>query len=360
MSTKVIVGMSGGVDSSVAAYLLKEAGHEVEGLFMKNWEEDDGPGYCPAAKDLADAQSVCDKLDIPLHSVNFSERYWQSVFEHFLNEYQAHRTPKPDVLCNKEIKFKAFLDYASHLGADYIATGHYAKLKREGQETYLYRAKDRDKDQSYFLHAVNREALNKSLFPLGNMLKSEVRALAQSLQFITHDKKDSTGICFIGEKRFKTFLNEFLLASPGDIKTTQGEIIGRHDGLMFYTLGQRQGLGIGGLKNTPAQPWYVVDKDSKSNSLIVAQGYYHPMLYAQGLECGPIHWLIPLPALPLACHAQIRYRQTPEPCLISPAENDRHTLMFSSAQRAITPGQYVVFYQQNRCLGGATIENLIR
>ena len=185
MSTKVIVGMSGGVDSSVAAYLLKEAGHEVEGLFMKNWEEDDGPGYCPAAKDLADAQSVCDKLDIPLHSVNFSERYWQSVFEHFLNEYQAHRTPNPDVLCNKEIKFKAFLDYASHLGADYIATGHYAKLKREGQETYLYRAKDRDKDQSYFLHAVNREALNKSLFPLGNMLKSEVRALAQSLQFIT-------------------------------------------------------------------------------------------------------------------------------------------------------------------------------
>lgn len=362
MGTKVIVGMSGGVDSSVAAWLLCEKGYQVEGLFMKNWEQDDKNGYCAAAQDLADAQSVCDQLQIPLHAVNFSNDYWDRVFNHFLTEYEHGRTPNPDVLCNKEIKFKAFLNHALTLGADFIATGHYAKVQTNNGRGTLYKAKDREKDQTYFLHAVDPAALAKTLFPIGDYLKSEVRTFAKDLGLITYAKKDSTGICFIGEKRFKTFLNEYLLAKPGNIKSVSGENVGQHDGLMFYTLGQRQGLGIGGLQKGNEEPWYVVDKDTTTNTLIVAQGNHHPMLYAQGLVCGPIHWITDChDNLPLTCYAKTRYRQAEQACVISPMqENQRHYVMFSAHQRAVTPGQYIVFYDKNQCLGGAVIEEIIR
>ncbi len=359
--TRVIVGMSGGVDSSVAAWLLREQGYQVEGLFMKNWEQDDKDGFCAAANDLADAQAVCTQLDIPLHAVNFAEDYWQRVFSHFLNEYERARTPNPDVLCNKEIKFNAFLNHALELGADFIATGHYAKVQINNDTGTLFKAKDREKDQTYFLHAVDPAALAKTLFPIGDYLKTQVRSFAKELGLVTHDKKDSTGICFIGEKRFKTFLNEYMLARPGDIQSAQGERLGKHDGLMFYTLGQRQGLGIGGLRHSREEPWYVVDKNTATNTLIVAQGNHHPMLYAQGLICGPIHWLADCQDhLPLTCYAKTRYRQTEQACVISPANNGQHGVMFSTHQRAVTPGQYIVFYEKNQCLGGATIEQIIR
>ena len=359
--TKVIVGMSGGVDSSVAAWILREQGYQVEGLFMKNWEQDDKDDFCPAALDLKDAEAVCAKLNIPLHTVNFAEEYWQKVFSHFLSEYENARTPNPDVLCNKEIKFNAFLNYALSLGADFIATGHYAKVKIKNDIGLLYKAKDRSKDQTYFLHAVDPKALGKTIFPLGDYLKSEVREIAKNLNLITHDKKDSTGICFIGEKRFKAFLNEFILARPGNIENTQGDILGQHDGLMFYTLGQRQGLGIGGLQQSTDDPWYVVDKEVARNALIVAQGNNHPRLFSQGLVCGTIHWLEDCQdKLPLTCFAKNRYRQEASACVVSPESNNQHYVMFSSPQRAVTPGQYIVFYNQNQCLGGATIEDIIR
>lgn len=353
--------MSGGVDSSVAAWLLKKQGYEVEGLFMKNWEQDDTNDYCAAAQDLADAQAVCEQLGMKLHSVNFSEEYLQRVFHHFLDEYENGRTPNPDVLCNKEIKFNAFLNHALSLGADCIATGHYARVEIKDGVARLLKAKDREKDQTYFLHAIDPNALAKTLFPIGDFLKSQVRTMAKELELATHAKKDSTGICFIGEKRFKQFLNEYVLAKPGDIQDSMGEIIGRHDGLMFYTLGQRQGLGIGGMRGSDNDPWYVVDKDVKKNALIVAQGAHHPLLYVQGLICGPIHWLDESKnELPLTCHAKTRYRQSEQACVISPPSNKQHYVMFSSPQRAVTPGQYIVFYNQNQCLGGATIEQIIR
>jgi tRNA-specific 2-thiouridylase len=357
MSKKVVVGLSGGVDSSVAAWLLLEQGYQVEGLFMKNWEHDDSTGFCAAAQDLADAQHVASQLGIVLHYVNFSKVYWQSVFSHFLNDYEAGRTPNPDVLCNKEIKFNAFLTHAKALGADYIATGHYAKLDAGN----LYKAQDCDKDQTYFLHAVAKDALTKTLFPLGHYQKKAVRTKAQQLGLITHDKKDSTGICFIGEKRFKTFLNEFILAKPGDIYSTEGCLLGQHDGVMFYTLGQRQGLHIGGRHDATDKPWYVVDKDCVKNNLIVAQGITHPMLYSRGLRCSSIHWLTAkTPSLPYACYAKTRYRQLDQACLISPAKDNQHCVMFNTPQRAVTPGQYVVFYDKDHCLGGAVIQEIIR
>lgn len=361
MKAKVIIGMSGGVDSSVAAWLLREQGYRVEGLFMKNWEQDDTMDFCPAAQDLADAQAVCNQLRIPLHSVNFSELYWDKVFAHFLSEYEKGRTPNPDVLCNKEIKFNAFLNYALTMGADYIATGHYAKNKIEGTIGHLYKAKDRDKDQTYFLHAVDPSALAKTLFPIGDYNKPQIRAFAKDLGLVTHAKKDSTGICFIGEKRFKSFLKEFILAKPGDIKNTSGDVLGRHDGLMYYTIGQRQGLGIGGQQNSSDEPWYVVDKEVTTNTLFIAQGSQHPMLYAQGLICSSIHWLADNKNnLPLTCYAKTRYRQLEQACMISPQDGNQHYVMFSTPQRAVTPGQYVVFYDKNQCLGGATIEQVIR
>jgi tRNA-uridine 2-sulfurtransferase len=359
---KVILGMSGGVDSSVAAYLLQQQGYAVEGLFMKNWEQDDTDDYCPAQQDLADAQAVCDKLKIKLHSVNFATEYWDKVFQHFLDEYANSRTPNPDVLCNKEIKFNAFLNYALTLGADYIATGHYARVEHQQNVGLLYKAKDRTKDQTYFLHAVDPKALHKTLFPLSNHLKTNIRKIATEIGLPNHTKKDSTGICFIGEKRFKSFLNEFMLAKPGDLMSVNGDLLGRHDGLMFYTYGQRQGLNIGGTKNSANLPWYVVDKDLPNNRLIVAQGTNHPMLYSQGLICGPIHWLIPNPEheLPKTCYAKTRYRQEDQACMISPIQNQQHYIIFSNPQRAITPGQYIVFYEQNQCLGGAVIQEMIR
>lgn len=360
---KVIVGMSGGVDSSVAALLLQQQGYQVEGLFMKNWEQDDDDKFCPAARDLADAQTVCARLGIRLHTVNFAQSYWDNVFTHFLTEYEKGRTPNPDILCNKEIKFKLFLNHALELGADYIVTGHYVRTKIIDGNPALLKGKDRNKDQSYFLYAIEPTALEKSIFPIGDLLKPQVRQIAQEHGLVTHDKKDSTGICFIGEKRFKHFLAEYLLAKPGEIITTCGDSIGQHDGLMYYTYGQRQGLHIGGLKNYDEAPWYVVDKDLAHNHLIVAQGFEHPMLYAQGLMCQPIHWLSLPPELPLQCYAKTRYRQAEQACLVSPAQEEtqqRHCVMFAEPQRAITPGQSIVFYDKNRCLGGAVIESIIR
>jgi tRNA-specific 2-thiouridylase len=357
--TKVIVGMSGGVDSSVAAFLLKQEGYQVEGLFMKNWE-DHQDSQCSAAQDLADAQAVCEKLNIPLHTVNFSANYWDKVFQYFLDEYHAGRTPNPDILCNKEIKFKAFLDYALAQGADYMATGHYVRKKTDDDGAHLIKAKDREKDQSYFLYAINRKALEKSLFPIGDYTKDVVRKIAEEQGLITHNKKDSTGICFIGERKFKEFLSEYLLYQPGEIQSPQGEILGKHDGLMFYTLGQRQGLNIGGKKNHDEAPWYVVGKDIPNNILIVAQGNNHPMLFSQGLICSQLHWFSDdKPEASFACTAKVRYRQIDQHCMLSPQGDGKYAVLFSDAQRAVTPGQSIVFYQNTVCLGGAIIEERI-
>ena len=356
MNNKVIVGMSGGVDSSVAALLLLRQGWQVEGLFMKNWEEDDTEEYCSAAEDLKDAQAVADQLDIPLHSVNFSAEYWDRVFEHFLAEYQAGRTPNPDILCNREIKFKAFLEYALELGARYIATGHYARVEHGEQESRLLLCEDADKDQTYFLHLLNQEQLAHTLFPLGELTKQEVRQLAKEAGFANSCKKDSTGICFIGERKFRDFLSTYLPANPGPIKTTEGETIGEHQGLMYYTLGQRKGLGIGGVHGSDEIPWFVVAKELERNTLLVAQGHDHPLLLADGLRGEHLHWIRgPIPALPFPCQARIRHRQPLQACTLVAVEQDRCEVVFDQAQRAVAPGQSIVFYHQGECLGGAVI-----
>ena len=359
--THVIVGMSGGVDSSVSAHLLKRHGYQVTGLFMKNWEEDDGTEYCTAKRDLADARSVCDALDIPLHTANFAAEYWDRVFEHFLQEYQAGRTPNPDVLCNREIKFRAFLEYATELGADSIATGHYVRTQEADGETWLLKGRDSNKDQSYFLCEVNETCLRHSLFPVGELAKSEVRRIAGVLGLSNRDKKDSTGICFIGERRFRDFLRQYLPAQPGDIETADGEKIGRHAGLMYYTYGQRRGLGVGGIHNRPEEPWYVVDKDLKRNLLIVAQGNENRDLFSRELIAVAPGWINHRgPALPLRCSAKIRYRQSDQSCTVTALQNGLIAVKFEKPQRAVTPGQYVVFYRDDRCLGGAIIEQFIR
>ena len=358
---KVIVGMSGGVDSSVAAYLLIEQGYQVEGLFMKNWDEDDGTDYCTAREDLADAQSVCDSLRINLHTANFAAEYWDNVFEHFLKEYSAGRTPNPDVLCNREIKFKAFREYAGELGADFIATGHYVRKQMVGSETFLLKGLDNNKDQSYFLCEVDDSCLAKSLFPVGELDKPDVRAIASRLGLSTHDKKDSTGICFIGERKFKDFLEKYLPAQPGVIKTVEGERIGKHSGLMFYTYGQRKGLGIGGLTDHGEAPWYVVDKDLEKNILLVAQGTEHKMLFSSRLLASKPAWVNEAPQnMPLYCTAKVRYRQSDQECQLCMLEDGQLQVDFTKPQRAVTPGQYVVFYLNERCLGGAIIEQICR
>ena len=354
--TRVIVGMSGGVDSSVSAALLLEQGYQVEGLFMKNWDEDDGTEYCTAMDDLADAQAVCDKLGIKLHTANFAAEYWDNVFEHFLEEYQAGRTPNPDILCNREIKFKAFLDYALLLGADLIATGHYTRRTDRDGQSLLLRGLDNNKDQSYFLHAVGGEQLARTLFPVGELEKPEVRRIAEKYQLATARKKDSTGICFIGERRFSDFLKRYLPAQPGVIETTDGQEIGRHHGLMYHTIGQRQGLGIGGLQGASDDPWYVLRKDLERNVLIVGQGNDHPWLFSSALECSNIYWVNQLSITePLRLTAKVRYRQPDQECTIEPSEHG-WLIRFDQPQRAVTPGQSVVLYRGEICLGGGVIE----
>ncbi len=357
--TRVIVGMSGGVDSSVSAALLLEQGYQVEGLFMKNWDEDDGTDYCTAMDDLADAQAVSDKLGIKLHTANFAAEYWDNVFEHFLEEYKAGRTPNPDILCNREIKFKAFLDYALMLGADLIATGHYVRKGEHQGQTVLLRGIDTNKDQSYFLHAVGAEQIARTLFPVGELEKPAVRLIAEKYQLATAKKKDSTGICFIGERRFTDFLKQYLPAQPGDMETTDGQVIGRHNGLMYHTIGQRQGLGIGGMKDASDTPWYVLRKDLQRNVLVVGQGNEHPWLYASALVCSSLYWVNPLEVTqPISLTAKVRYRQSDQACTIEPCA-EGYLIRFKEPQRAVTPGQSVVLYQGDICLGGGVIETAI-
>jgi len=355
---KVIIGMSGGVDSSVAALLLLEQGYQVEGLSMNNWEEDDTKEYCTATEDLADAQSVSDDLGIKLHTVNFSGEYWDNVSEYFLEEYRSGRTPNPDIMCNKEIKFKAFLDYALGLGADFIATGHYAQIDRSESTLKMLKGVDNNKDQTYFLYTLQQHQLEKSLFPIGALEKSKVRELAEKAGFDTANKKDSTGICFIGERKFTEFLQRFLPAQPGKIINPEGDEIGDHQGLMYYTLGQRQGLGIGGMKTASEEPWFVVDKNLKTNQLITAQGHNHPLLLKQQLKASQLHWVTgKAPSNTFKCKAKIRYRQTEQNCQVRINENEC-MVCFDEKQRAITPGQSIVFYDGNICLGGGIIDKM--
>ena len=359
---KVICGMSGGVDSSVSAFILQQQGYQVEGLFMKNWEEDDDTDYCTAAADLADAQAVCDKLGIKLHKINFAAEYWDNVFEHFLSEYKAGRTPNPDILCNKEIKFKAFLEYAAEdLGANYIATGHYVRRRGTDDNAQLLRGLDANKDQSYFLYTLSSKQVGQSLFPVGDIEKPIARAIAEDLGLITAKKKDSTGICFIGERKFKDFLARYLPAQPGNIRTVEGDVIGRHDGLMYHTLGQRKGLGIGGVKGAGEEAWYVVEKDLVNNELIVAQGHDHSALLSTGLIAQQLHWVDRQPIRePLRCTVKTRYRQTDVPCVIEPIDDGSIKVIFDEPQIAVTPGQSAVFYLDEVCLGGGIIEQQLK
>ena len=353
---KIIVGLSGGVDSSVAAFLLLEKGHEVEALFMKNWDEDDEDEYCSASEDLADAQQVADQLGIKLHTVNFSHEYWEDVFEHFLSEHKKGRTPNPDVLCNQRIKFKAFLDYAKDLGAKKIATGHYARIAEKNGKYLLKAGLDGNKDQSYFLHLLNQEQLSQSLFPLGEIDKQEVRKIAKNNNFLNADKKDSTGICFIGERPFSEFLTTFLPKEKGDIVDQNDTFIKHHDGLPFYTIGQRKGLEIGGGFSNSPEPWFVADKVLESNKIVVVQGD-DALLYHNSLIADDIHWVDSPPIESFSCSAKIRYRQASQICKVSLNDDQTIKVNFDESQRAITPGQSVVFYDDDVCLGGSVIKS---
>lgn len=357
---RIVVGVSGGVDSSVATLLLREQGRDVHGMFMKNWDEDDDE-QCSATEDLRDATAVCDALGVPLHTRNFSSEYWDQVFNHCLNEFRAGRTPNPDVLCNREIKFKVFLEHARALGGQRIATGHYARVAYLNGRYVLLKARDTEKDQSYFLHLLGQDALSATLFPLGELSKPQVRALAHARGLTTYAKKDSTGICFIGERKFKDFLARYLPAQPGEIITTDGKGIGTHDGLMYYTLGQRKGINIGGRRDATPEPWYVVAKNLADNALIVAQGEHHPMLYSQTLIAEQVHWIRgSAPHFPVHCAAKTRYRQPDQACTIESAADGTHRVRFTHAQRAVTPGQSVVFYDDDECLGGGIIRSTER
>ncbi|MDZ4814291.1 MAG: tRNA 2-thiouridine(34) synthase MnmA [Pseudomonadota bacterium] len=353
----IMVGVSGGVDSSVAAWLLAQAKQPVSGMFMKNWEEDDPDGTCPSAQDAEDAAAVCARIGIPFHARNFASEYWDGVFQHFIDEYQAGRTPNPDVLCNREIKFKTFIEHAEDLGADKIATGHYARVDALDGRYRLLRGRDQNKDQSYFLHAIGQDALSRTLFPVGELPKSEVRRIAAEAGLLTADKKDSTGICFIGERRFRTFLSRYVVAQAGEIQTPEGLCVGSHSGVCFYTIGQRDGLGIGGRRDAGPEPWYVVGKELQRNVLIAAQGTDHPLLFASRLQAHSITWVAgAAPPTPLRCHAKTRYRQPDQDCTVQLFGDGRLEVQFDSPQRAVTPGQSVVFYQGDECLGGAVID----
>jgi tRNA-uridine 2-sulfurtransferase len=357
---RVVVGMSGGVDSSVAAWLLKEQGFEVIGLFMKNWEDDDTEEYCTSRQDLIDAVSVADLIGIDIEAVNFSAEYKDRVFANFLAEYRAGRTPNPDVLCNAEIKFKAFLDHALQLGAEQIATGHYARVREVDGRYELLKATDASKDQSYFLYRLNQRQLSKTLFPLGELDKREVRALAKKLGLSVHDKKDSTGICFIGERPFREFLNRYLPTEPGDMVTPEGVRVGRHMGLMYYTIGQRQGLGIGGRSEGPGEPWFVSAKNMQRNELVVVQGHDHASLYARALHAGDLSWVAETAAPAGQTYgARNRYRQQDAACILARREADSFELRFEQPQWAVTPGQSAVLYQGETCLGGGIINAAI-
>ena len=353
---KVVVGLSGGVDSAVAALLLRRAGHEVQGLFMANWEEDDS--YCTIAEDYQDARAVCRELDIPLHRVNFAAEYRQRVFDYFLHEYQAGRTPNPDVLCNREIKFGVCLGHARRLGAERLATGHYARRIEGERGAELHKGLDTEKDQSYFLHALEPAQLAAACFPLGELTKTEVRRLAREAGLPVHDKPDSTGICFIGERPFREFLGQYIADTPGPIETPEGQRLGTHRGLAFYTLGQRGGLDIGGVSGRAEEPWYVAAKDLPRNTLVVVQGHNHPQLLCTQVHTLAAHWLIDPPAAPFTAAVKLRYRQADQSCRVQPLADARLLIECDRAQRAVTPGQFAVLYAGSRCLGGAVIDSV--
>ena len=354
---KIMVAMSGGVDSSVSALLLQRQGLDIAGMFMKNWEEDDRFGECSAAEDAADARAVAESMGLVLHTRNFATEYWENVFEEFLSEYRAGRTPNPDILCNREIKFKTFLEHAEQLGADKIATGHYVRSDCMDDKYRLLRGVDHNKDQSYFLYAVGHQQLARTLFPVGELEKPRVRELAEQADFNVFDKKDSTGICFIGERNFTAFLSEYLPAQPGEIRTADNQLIGEHQGLMFHTLGQRQGLGIGGVKGYPEAPWYVLHKDLDNNVLYVGQGHEHPWMLSDRLEAAQLAWVSGIaPEAGSSLTAKVRYRQQDQSVSIEHIDNKRMQLKFQRAQRAVTPGQSVVLYDGDVCLGGGIIE----
>ncbi|AST06666.1 tRNA 2-thiouridine(34) synthase MnmA [Anoxybacillus flavithermus] len=354
---RVVVGMSGGVDSSVAALLLKQQGYDVIGIFMKNWDDTDENGVCTATEDYEDVVRVCNQIGIPYYAVNFEKQYWEKVFTYFLDEYKAGRTPNPDVMCNKEIKFKAFLEHAMALGADYLATGHYARVAYRDGEYQLLRGLDANKDQTYFLNQLGQAQLSKVLFPIGELQKSKVREIAKEAGLATAGKKDSTGICFIGERNFKQFLSNYLPAQPGEMQTLDGEVKGTHDGLMYYTIGQRHGLGIGG----SGEPWFVVGKNLKDNILYVAQGFDNELLYSDAIIATNVNWVSDRkPNEPIACTAKFRYRQPDVPVTVEMIDETTARVSFSQRVRAVTPGQAVVFYNGEQCLGGGTIDQVFR
>ena len=357
MAERIVVGMSGGVDSSVAALLLKQQGYDVVGVFMKNWEEEGEDGVCTAEEDWNDVREVCETIGIPYYAVNFAQEYWDRVFSYFLDEYRAGRTPNPDVLCNREIKFKAFLDFAMQLGASRMATGHFVQTNADGD---LLRGADPNKDQSYFLYMLHSAQLKKAMFPVGHMTKAEVRAIAGQHGLINSKKKDSTGVCFIGERRFKKFLQEFLPAQPGDMVVPDGQIVGRHDGLMYYTLGQRRGLGIGGIGD--GRSWFVIGKDLERNRLLVAQGEDHPMLYSTLSVGNGVTWIGDAPVTvgeTLRCTCKYRYRQVDAPVEATLQADGKLLIRSLTPQRAVTPGQSAVLYLGEKCLGGAVVERVL-